>query len=38
MLVEAVICFDAYPFLVFSNLTCHLEVTGIDVFWLHFAI
>ena len=28
---------DAYPFLAFSNLTCHLEDTGIGVFWLHCA-
>ena len=35
MLVVAVISVDAYPFLAFSDLTCHLEDTGIDVFWLH---
>ena len=34
-LVEAVISVDAYPFLGFSDLTCHLEHTGIGVFWLH---
>ena len=28
-------CVDAYPFLAFSDLTCHLEDTGIGVFWLH---
>ena len=28
---------DAYPFLAFSDLTCHLEDTGIVVFWLHCA-
>ena len=28
---------DAYPFLDFSDLTCHLEDTGIGVFWLHCA-
>ena len=28
----------AYPFVAFSNLTCHLEDTGIDVFWLHRAV
>ena len=28
---------DAYPFLAFSDLTCHLEDTGIGVFWLHRA-
>ena len=27
----AVISFDAYPFLAFSDLTCHLEDTGIGV-------
>ena len=31
----AVISVDAYPFLAFSDLTCHLEDTGIVVFWLH---
>ena len=35
MLVVAVISVDAYPFLAFSDLTCHLEDTGIGVFWLH---
>ena len=30
-----VIIVDAYPFLAFSYLTCHLEDTGIGVFWLH---
>ena len=34
MLVVAMISVDTYPFLAFSELTCHLEVTGIDVFWL----
>ena len=28
---------DAYPFLSFSDLTFHLEETGIGVFWLHCA-
>ena len=37
MLVVAVISVDAYPFLAFSDLTCHLEDTGIGVFWLHYA-
>ena len=32
MLVVAVICVDAYPFLAFSDLTCHLEDTQIGVF------
>ena len=36
-LVVAVISVDAYPLLFFSNLTCHLEDTGIGVFWLHCA-
>ena len=26
---------DAYPFLAFSDLTCHLKDTVIGVFWLH---
>ena len=38
MLVVAVISVDAYPFLAFSDLTCHLEDTGIGVFWLHCAV
>ena len=33
--VVAVISVDTYPFLAFSDLTCHLEDTGIGVFWLH---
>ena len=37
MLVVAVISVDAYPFLAFSDLTCHLEDTGIGVFWLQYA-
>ena len=36
-LVVAVISVDAYPFLAFSDLTRHLEDTGIGVFWLHCA-
>ena len=36
-LVVAVISVDAYPFLAFWVLTCHLEDTGIGVFWLHIA-
>ena len=36
LLVVAVISVDAYPFLAFSDLTCHLEDVGIGVFWLHF--
>ena len=34
-LVVAMISVDAYPFLAFSDLTCHLDNTGIGVFWLH---
>ena len=30
----AVISFDAYLVLAFSDLPCHLEDTGIDVFWM----
>ena len=37
MLGEAVISVDAYPFLAFSDLTCHLPDTRIGVFWLHCA-
>ena len=33
-LVVVKINVDAYPFLAFSDLTCHLEDTGIGVFWL----
>ena len=36
-LVVAVIVVAAYPFLAFSDLNCHLEDTGIGVFWLHCA-
>ena len=36
-LVVAVIDVDAYPFLAFSDLTYHLEDTGIGVLWLHCA-
>ena len=32
MLVVAVINVDAYPFLAFSDLICHLEDTGMGVF------
>ena len=34
ILVVAVISVDAYPFLAFSDLNCHLEDTEIGVFWL----
>ena len=37
-LVVAVISADTYPFLALSDLTCHLEDTGIGVFWLHCTI
>ena len=36
-LVVAVSSVDAYPFLFFSYLTCHLEDTEIGFFWLHCA-
>ena len=36
-LVVAVISVHAYPFLAFSDLTCHLQDTGIGLFWLHCA-
>ena len=36
-LVGAVISVDAYPFLAFSDLTCHPEDTGIGILWLHCA-
>ena len=35
MLVVAVTSVYAYPFLAFLDLTCHLEDTGVGVFWLH---
>ena len=34
-LMVAVISVDAYLFLAFSDLTCHLEDTRMGVFWLH---
>ena len=37
MLVVAMIIVDAYSFLAFSDLTCHLKDTEIGVFWLHYA-
>ena len=36
-LVVAVIIVDAYPFLAFTDLTCHPEDTGISIFSLHCA-
>ena len=36
-LAVAVISVDAYPFLAFPDLTCHLEYMGISVFWFHCA-
>ena len=36
-IVVAVISVNAYPFLPFSDLTCHLEDMRIGVFWLHCA-
>ena len=38
ILLLAVISVDAYPFLAFSDLTSHLEDTGIEVFLLHCAV
>ena len=29
---------DVYPFLAFSDLTCHLQDTGIVIFWLQCCI
>ena len=37
-LVVAGISADAYPFLAFSEMICHLEDTGVGVFWLHYAV
>ena len=37
MQVVPVISVDAYPFLAFLDLACHLEDMGIGVFWLHCA-
>ena len=37
MLVVAVISVDAYPSFALSDLTCHLDDTGIGAFWLHHA-
>ena len=37
-MVVAVINVDAYPFLVFPDLTRYLEDIGIGVFWLHCAV
>ena len=36
-LVVTVINVDAYPFFGFLRRACHLDDTGIGVFWLHFA-
>ena len=36
-LVVAVISVNAYPYLAFSDLTCHLKDRGIGVFWLYGA-
>ena len=35
VLIVAVVSANAYPFLTFSDLTCHIEDTVIGVFWLH---
>ena len=34
---KSVISVDAYPFLAFSDMTCHIGDTEIGVFWLHHA-
>ena len=36
-MLVVVISVNAYLFLAFSALTCHLDYTGIGVFWLHCA-
>ena len=36
-MVVAVISVGAYPFLAFSDMTCNVDDTGIDVFWFHSA-
>ena len=33
----AVISVNAYPYLAFSDPACHVEDTGIGVFWLYCA-
>ena len=33
-----VISVDAYPLLAFSDLACHVEDTGIEVFWFHCVV
>ena len=38
MLLVAIISVDGYPFLAFTDLTCHLKEIGIGVFWLNCAI
>ena len=38
MLVVAVISVDAYPFFASSDLTCHLEDTGIGVPLCHLIV
>ena len=38
MLVVALISVDAYLFLAFPDLSCHLEDIGIDVFWFYCAV
>ena len=35
MLVVTVVSVDAYPFLAFLDIICHLADTGIGVFWFH---
>ena len=38
MLVVVGISANVYSFLAFTDLTCHLEDTGIGFFWLHCAV
>ena len=38
MLVQAVISVNVYPFLAFSNLSCHFEGTGIGVALRHVIV
>ena len=35
--LKEMISVDAYPFLAFSDLTCHLEDVGLGFLWFHCA-
>ena len=37
MLAVDVVSVDAYSFLAFLDLTCHLGDTEIGVYWMHYA-